>query len=304
MYTVAIASLIGWVLFAFFGGVGLPSLPFDLLMEYQYRPRPIKLQEYTDKKRMIGEQAGLLLQASAALSDEKKAAGKTKAGMSSRKGRKLRQLENEFKRDVLFLESQWKKLDYAYKNGGGNAVLFFCKMIVGVIGSFLSLFWLLHIILFVLPMVATPTNPKPVSYFLNTFFENVSPIPVFGIVFYGIFVFWLMACVIKGITKMGVRFLFIEVHPMKIGETMMSSMVFNVGVMLFCSMAVTQFCTFSFQFYARYTAAYQIFENQLQSLRYLNYIYSILIYILPAMSALTLFVMIARPHDQKIKQLI
>jgi LMBR1 domain-containing protein 1 len=45
MYTVAVASLIGWIFFAFFGGVGLPALPFDLLMEFKHRPRPIRLQE-------------------------------------------------------------------------------------------------------------------------------------------------------------------------------------------------------------------------------------------------------------------
>jgi hypothetical protein len=35
---------------------------------------------------------------------------------------------------------------------------------------------------------------------------------------------------------------------------MMGSLVFNSGVMLFCSMAVTQFCTVAFQDYAVYTA--------------------------------------------------
>lgn len=45
MYTVAVASLFGWILFAFFGGVGLPSLPFDLLIEFKHRPHRIKLQE-------------------------------------------------------------------------------------------------------------------------------------------------------------------------------------------------------------------------------------------------------------------
>jgi LMBR1 domain-containing protein 1 len=66
-----------------------------------------------------------------------------------------------------------------------------------------------------MPTIATKADPRPLSYFLNTFFASVSPIPVVGITLYGVFVFWLMACVIKGITKMGVRFLFISVHPIK-----------------------------------------------------------------------------------------
>jgi LMBR1 domain-containing protein 1 len=45
MYTIAIASLIGWILFAIFGGIGLVALPFDLLLEFKHRPRRIKLGE-------------------------------------------------------------------------------------------------------------------------------------------------------------------------------------------------------------------------------------------------------------------
>jgi LMBR1 domain-containing protein 1 len=43
---IAIASFIGWILFAIFGGIGLPALPMDLLIEFKHRPKRIKLQEY------------------------------------------------------------------------------------------------------------------------------------------------------------------------------------------------------------------------------------------------------------------
>jgi LMBR1 domain-containing protein 1 len=95
MYIVAIVSLFGWVMFAMFGGVGLPALPFDLLLDFKHRPRRVKLQEYTEKKKLIGEQAALLLHASAALSDEKK---KLVSSSSTKKARKYRTQENEFKR--------------------------------------------------------------------------------------------------------------------------------------------------------------------------------------------------------------
>jgi LMBR1 domain-containing protein 1 len=91
------ASLAGWVLFSVFGGVGLPALPFDMLMDYKYRPKRIKLQEYTDKKKMVGEQASLLLQASAALMEEKKKAGRAKNFQNS-KQRAYKKKENEFKK--------------------------------------------------------------------------------------------------------------------------------------------------------------------------------------------------------------
>lgn len=72
MYMVAIASFIGWVLFSIFGGIGLASLPLDLLVDFKNRPKKIKLQEYTDKKKLVGEQAAVLLEAGARLILDKK----------------------------------------------------------------------------------------------------------------------------------------------------------------------------------------------------------------------------------------
>jgi LMBR1 domain-containing protein 1 len=45
VYVIAIASLLGWIVFSMFGGVGLIALPFDAFMSFKYRPRPIKLAE-------------------------------------------------------------------------------------------------------------------------------------------------------------------------------------------------------------------------------------------------------------------
>jgi LMBR1 domain-containing protein 1 len=74
------------------------------------------------------------------------------------------------------------------------------------------LFWILHIIIYVLPVML---NQLPLGSFLNSFFESTFSIPLIGIVFYGIFAFWLLACVIKGNVKMGVRFVFVAIHEMK-----------------------------------------------------------------------------------------
>ena len=70
----------------------------------------------------------------------------------------------------------------------------------------------MHIIVYVLPIAIGRQAYFP---FLNGFFENTGQAPIVGLVFYGMFTFWLMLCVIKGTVKMGVRFLFITIHPMK-----------------------------------------------------------------------------------------
>lgn len=86
---------------------------------------------YTEKKKLIGEQATMLLRASQALNDEIKAAKKSG---SFRKLRKMKKLENEFKKDVLYLEMQYKKLENAYKNGGGNPLYYWSVLFIGIIG--------------------------------------------------------------------------------------------------------------------------------------------------------------------------
>lgn len=90
--------------------------------------------------------------------------------------------------------------------------------------------------------------------FLNGFFESVSEIPLVGVAFYALFSFYLLACVIKGTIKLGMRIFFFTLHPMRVGETFMNSMLFNVGIILICSLAVVQFLTLAFMDYASYTA--------------------------------------------------
>ncbi len=112
----------------------------------------------------------------------------------------------------MFLEKEWQRLEDSYKNGGGNPLVHWFNLLFGFIGSFVSRFWFIHILLYVLPVAA---NQMPVTPFLNSFFDNTFPVPFFGILFYGIFTFWLLLCVMKGTLKMGVRFLCITIHPVK-----------------------------------------------------------------------------------------
>jgi LMBR1 domain-containing protein 1 len=95
----------------------------------------------------------------------------------------------------------------------------FGKLLMGLVGSVLSLAWFIHILVYLLPKTLEvqygSNNIIIPTAFLNDFFGKVFQAPVFGIVFYGLFSFWLLLCVIKGAIKMGVRFLFITIHPMK-----------------------------------------------------------------------------------------
>jgi hypothetical protein len=73
------------------------------------------------------------LRAAVEIQNEKKKLN-LKNKVSDKKWRQWRKSENEFKRDALYVELQWKRLEDAYKNGGGNPLVHYFKLLVGVIG--------------------------------------------------------------------------------------------------------------------------------------------------------------------------
>ena len=67
---------------------------------------------------------------------------------------------------------------------------------------------------------------------------------------------------VKGCLKVGLNFLIFTVHPMKPGATLMSSFLFNTGLILLSVNAVIQFCQQAFALYASNSAISEIWGNQ------------------------------------------
>ena len=104
----------------------------------------------------------------------------------------------------------------------GNPIYWFACTLFGCVSAVLSVAWLLHIILYL--FIAPPP-----TIFLNAFFIELDKVfSLFGTLMYGLFSFYLLACVLKGCMKVGLRFFWIPIHPMKIGATLMNSFLFNV----------------------------------------------------------------------------
>jgi LMBR1 domain-containing protein 1 len=110
----------------------------------------------------------------------------------------------------------------------------------------------MHMILYTIPLVYTKSGFTP---FLNTALKAMDSIPFLGVAFYAMFSFYLLACVVKGVTKVGQRGEYISIHPIAYGDTYMDSMLFNTGIILTSSLAVAQYCTISFSEYATSTAS-------------------------------------------------
>lgn len=248
-----ILCVFGWVLLVVFGGVGLTALPLDLITSFTKRPKPLSSREYTAEKRAIGQISAELIAVGEKLEDEQRKAGTLNA--------RLRRKVNAFKLDVAALEEQLKKLEIAWKDGGGNPLIPLSFLIMGLFGIIITIMWIIQII-------ACSKAYGCLIPFLPSFFVILDNIfGLFGTAAYAIFSFYLLWAVFKGCIKVGTRFLLFEVHPMKPNETPMNSFLFNSMLILLASTAVVQFCSSSFQSYAANTSADLLFGVYVQSLK-------------------------------------
>jgi hypothetical protein len=118
-------------------------------------------------------------------------------------------------------------------------------LVGGIFGVILSVLWLLHIALYMLPS-------KPVTGLLNEALiyldENVWGF--FGTALFAIFSFYLVLCVIQGNVDFGLNCICFRLHPLVVGDTMMSSFLFNAMILGITSFSLVQFISQAFQGYA------------------------------------------------------
>jgi len=284
VYIVALVAFLGWFLFTIFVGVGLVALPMDMLRDYATRPEPLNLEEYAKQRMLLNERATQLQQVAAKLGPD----------AHRKRDRRGVQKFNQFKQAVFFLERDWNRVKTAYKERGGNPLQWMCQGLGGVLGAVVSLTWYVHILLYVF------LSPPPTTCLNAAFIELDGVFPLFGTALYGLFAFYLLACVIKGCMKVGSRFFCIPIHPMKIGETMMSSFLFNVWLLLLCAVACVQFCYQAFQAYAQLTAVELLLGIQVRNLIFFSTFFrnNIFIYTMLGISCLTLLFLCVFPNDK------
>ncbi|KAJ9548754.1 hypothetical protein OSB04_021297 [Centaurea solstitialis] len=265
-YVVALATIAGSVLFSIFGGVGIACLPLGLIFSFIRRPRAvITRSQYIKEATELGKKARELKKAADALHQEQK---------SGSKGRKWRKNMKAVEKELLLLEDDVKALEEMYPQGekaettwAMTILGYLAKLVLGVLGLIVSIAWVAHIVIYLL------IDP-PLSPFLNEVFIKLDDAwGLLGTAAFAFFCFYLLLAVIAGEMMLGLRLVFITIHPMKWGATLMNSFLFNVGLILLSSISVIQFCSTAFAYYAQATAAQEIFGHTLQSLRGIKYLY-------------------------------
>lgn len=266
VYVMAIQSVAGWILFMVFAGVGVMCAPIDWIFQYVGRPKSIITKsEYLARARGLAQRAKEIKQMAELLKRQQRDGGKDRRWRSNLK---------KLQREVVALEDDEYNLDAVYPQGHDGEVnwvmyqLGFILMgLAGVIGIGLSLTWIAHIIVYMLPV--SPLNPM-----LNQVFVDLDAVfPLFGVAAFAGFCGYLMIVAIKGNFMLGMNFVFINLYPMRPGATMMSSFLFNEAIILSMSAAVIQFCAQAFGTYANNTEIFDIFGNQVMYLQGISWVY-------------------------------
>lgn len=281
-------AFVGWIFFAVFGGIGLASLPLDLVLMFVRRPRHMDAVEFAEAQVNIRERVNELVDVGELVKIEREERRRTsEGGMFSGFSKEAREERNtllEFKKAVFLLEEDvedFKACNSNYNNY--NPLIPWFALFFGILSTLISLVWVIQISITILPN-------NPVHPFLNDYLKWFdSWFPLFGVLTVAAFSFYLLLCAVKGCFKFGLRFLFFQLHPMQVGKTYMSSFMFNVALVLLCALPVVQFTTTAFSDYARYTTVAQVMGIQVQYLKFFGWFWqnNLFVYILLGIALLT-----------------
>mmetsp|Transcript_49738 Transcript_49738/g.116190 ORF Transcript_49738/g.116190 Transcript_49738/m.116190 type:complete len:523 (+) Transcript_49738:52-1620(+) len=311
IYIVSVLCFLGWFFLSIFGAIGLSAAPIDMILAFVDRPRAIDEGTYRQRKKMLGLAAGVLLQRADELQtrDEQTTAknkGSSRGRFSVsgwRAGQQMRQVRtdyNRFKCDVHLLEEEFESLQISKFQKGESLVVAVLKLILGILFAILSLAWVLQIIICVL----VPQITGEAGFgFLNDLFSacETSGLYPLGVALYACFNFYMLICVVQGCTKLGMRVAFlISIHPMRVQNTPLNSILFNVEMLLVSTAAMVQFSQTAFSDYARLTEADVIFSAQIQRLRFYSFFFQNHIFIITMLVVfvLSLIYFVARPRDR------
>jgi LMBR1 domain-containing protein 1 len=174
---------------------------------------------------------------------------------------KLTQMVTILERDLLNFQIS-KNFQKA-----NNPLIPLSQLFSGIFLSIISLLWILQIIFAVL------TKPI-ISPFLNIYliwFD--SWFPMFGNLTYALFSLYLLMCTIIGCFKISMKSFCCKLHPMKINGTYINSFLFNLGIILLCTIPLIHFCVVTFNGYTVDTDVYLLFNIQIKYLHFYTVFY-------------------------------
>uniref|UniRef100_A0A7S3NJ84 Uncharacterized protein n=1 Tax=Aureoumbra lagunensis TaxID=44058 RepID=A0A7S3NJ84_9STRA len=232
-------------------------------MSYLYRPVPLSATEVSELKVQIQSRTDELIRLTTQLRRERHISGtKNKRNWFQKRKSEANDLLrlNKLKQMVYVLEIEKEEYDLL-TNQQYNPMVYKMNLVLGVLASFYSIFWLLQILLYLL------IDPSA-SPFLNIYIIQFQHwFPIFGSMTAVSFAAFLQLAVMKGCFKFGIRFFLIDLHPLKFNKTSTHSFMCNLAIYLCTTFSVVHLLVNAFAEYARYTDIAGIFIQ----VRYLDF---------------------------------
>ena len=297
----ALMAWLGWFLFAMFGGIGMASMPLDLLAVFKNRPKHMDAVEFAEAQKNLRDRVNELVDIGELIKIEREAnpnmgnvggIGNYMNAGKRKEARIERQALLEFKQGVFLLEQdveEFKASTSNYENY--NPLKPYISLFLGICSIIISTVWIIHIIVYIIPN-------QPLHPFLNSYFAWFDKwFSLFGVLSVAIFTIYLLFAAVTGCFKFGLRVAFIQLHPMKLGKTYMSSFLFNVGLVCMCALPVVQFAAQAFSDYARDSTINQIFNVQIENLKFFGFWFTnkIFIYVFLGFFVLSFLYLLIRP---------
>ena len=300
VWLAAMMLLAGWVVFIFYAGVGLVALPLDGINAFRDRPKVLTVAEARNIKKNLRDKTQKLLDAATELGGQ--ITGASTARMTWGEKRKFKREEKEAVRKLRVLTDalddevvQYQTCEPRAYREHYNPIVPYLQLVGSLFGIVITVCWLVQIILVVL--IDPPVDP-----FLNNLFSVFDGTADFiGTALFAVFTFYLLLAVIRGNLKFGTRFFVIQLHPMKVGKTLINSMLFNLLFVLLCTLPVVQLSEAAFQGYTRLTDAGVIFGTQVQYMEFFRYIFEpkAQIYALLGVAFLSFIYFMLYPSDRE-----
>ena len=297
VYIIALLSIISYVLFMIFGGVGIFSFPLDLIYSFCTRPikiKPAKLEEM--KKEIVVTAADLKDLGMQLKKLEEK--GDHKRNMFSKEKRHYNELLKELKVGVSVIDDQFQIINMQTLANQTSALGYLLQLIAGVFCFILSFLWIIQILLYII----IKKNGRPINGFLNVPLVKLTDanLSFVAICIFTVLSLYLLLITIKGNFKFGIRIMILgEIHPMKKDNTYMNSILFNVMLVMITSVSVIQFSIRAFGEYTSLTDADIIFNTQIKYLSFYGFFFknNIFEFGLLIISVISFIYLICRPND-------
>eukprot|EP01038_Epipyxis_sp_PR26KG_P011034 gene11034-14816_t len=296
VYLIAYFSWIGWWSFSAFVGVGLVSLPSDLIIQFVNRPHMLPPDRLAARELDLQDRSNDLMEVVTLFKRDRN----TFIQSNSRSAIRNRYLSdrveiNKLSQMIYLLEADidefriLKNFQQQY-----NPLVPIAKLLGGSFFALISILWLLQI------LFNTLIQPA-VTSFLNIYLRWFDGwFPMFGNLTYALFSLYLLACTIIGCFKLSVNCFCCKIHPMKVNGTYTNSFLFNLGVILLNTMPCVHFCVVAFDSYVVTSDIFLIFAVQIKYLHFYTsfFRYNVFIYFVIIIAGLMILYTIYRPREK------